>query len=189
MKAKTGLMSGTVLNSLFFGQTLVAGQTALQVAEAHTVPGSGSLTVGLSVPNSGVFAADEGVSYVGGGPLQLVSALTAAGQYMQSGGTYTFDVADENAAIAISYTYTYSTAGQKIALTNQQLGTTPFFSGVFRNRDPRSGLYNTLVINRMTSSKLTLSSKTSDYTIPEFDCEIMDDGTGNIGTISFGDLS
>src|ERR1700679_1626416 len=35
MKAKTGLMSGTVINNLFFGQTLVAGQTALVSGEAH----------------------------------------------------------------------------------------------------------------------------------------------------------
>lgn len=189
MKAKSGLMSGTVINELFFGQTLVGGQTALAVAVAGTVPASSTYTITPTVPNSGTFLADQGVSYANGLPLQLVASVSAAGQYSQSGGVYTFDSLDAGASVVISFTYTMTGAGQKIALTNQAMGTTPYFSGVFRNRDPRSGLFNTLVINRMTSSKLTLSSKTGDYEIPEFDAEVMDDGTGNIGTISFGDLS
>ena len=190
MKAKAGVMSGNLINNLFFGQTLVAGQTALQTGEAHTVPGSGAFTLGVTPPSSGAFVADEGVTYTATGlPLQLVTTSPGLGQYEQSGGEYTFSSLDEAALVSISYTYSFTGAGQKVAITNQLLGITPYFSGVFRNRDPRSGLYDTLVINRMTSSKLSLSSKTSDYTIPEFDAEIMDDGTGNIGTMSFGDLS
>jgi hypothetical protein len=190
MKAKAGVMSGQLINSLFFGQTLVAGQTGLQASEAHTVPLSIQFTVAVAPPSSGAFVADEGVVYSATGqPLTLVTNAPGVGQYEQVGGVYTFSSLDEGALIAISYTYSFSGAGQKVVLTNQLLGTTPFFAGVFRGRDPRSGLYNTLVINRMTSSKLSLSSKTSDYTIPEFDAEIMDDGTGNIGTMSFGDLS
>jgi hypothetical protein len=189
MKAKSGLMSGGVINDIFFGQTLVAGQTALQAVEAHTVPASSTYTITPTAPSSGTFASDQGVNYSNGMPLQLVASGPTVGQYSQSAGVYTFAAADASAAVVISYTYTFTSAGQKVAITNQPLGTTPFFSGVFRNRDPRSGLFTTLVINRMTSSKLTLNSKTSDYEIPEFDCEIMDDGTGNIGTMSFGDLS
>lgn len=190
MKAKVGIMSGTLINSIFFGQTLATGQSALATGIAGSVPATTAYTITPTVPNSGTFLADEGVIYAASGlPLQQVASLTAAGQYMQSAGVYTFDVADASAAVLMSFTYTYSSAGQKVALTNQLLGTTPFFSGVFRNRDPRSGLFNTFIVNRMTSSKLSLSSKTSDYAIPEFDAEIMDDGAGNIGTMSFGDLS
>jgi hypothetical protein len=190
MKAKSAVMSGLLISSIFWGIAPTAGQLAVQAAEAHAVPAISPYTVTPTPPNSGTFAGDLGVSYANGGaPLELVSSSPAQGQYSQAAGVYTFAAADEGAAVVISYTYSLSATGQKIALTNQELGTTPFFSGVFRGRDPRSGLYNTLSVNRMTSSKLALSSKTSDYSVPEFDAEIMDDGTGNIGTMSFGDLS
>jgi len=190
MKAKTGIMSGRLFNDIFFGQTLAAGQTALQTAEPHNIPATTPFTITVTPPNSGTFASDEGVIYTATGlPLQQVASGPTTGQYSQAAGIYTFATADEGLGVAISYTYNLASTGQKIAITNQLLGTTPFFSGVFRGRDPRSGLFNTLVLNRMTSSKLTLNGKTSDYTIPEFDAEIMDDGTGNIGTMSFGDVS
>ncbi|MEI9917086.1 MAG: hypothetical protein WDN29_16285 [Methylovirgula sp.] len=102
-------------------------------------------------------------------------------------GVYTFAAADASAAVNISYMYTTATAGQKIVITNQLLGTTPTFASVFRNRDPKTGLFETLVLNKVTSSKLSLQSKTSDWEIPSFDMQVMDDGTGNIGTWSFGD--
>lgn len=190
MKAKSAVMSGLLINNIFFGQSLVSGQVALQAAQSGTVPESSNFTISPTIPNSGTFAADEGVAYANGGiPLELVASSPAQGQYSQSGGVWTFNSLDAGAGVVISYQYTYSSAGQKLAITNEELGTTPYFTGVFRGRDPRSGLYNTLILNRMTSSKLSLSSKTSDYTIPEFDAEVMDDGTGNIGTMSFGDLS
>ena len=190
LNAKTGIMSGRLVNDIFLGQTLAAGQTALSAAEAHSIPTMSTYTVSITPPNSGTFVLDEGVIYAATGlPLQKVASGPTTGQYSLSGSTYTFAAADEGLGVLISYTYTFTTAGQSVAITNQLLGTTPFFSGVFRNRDPRSGLFNTLVINRMTSSKLAIGSKTSDYSVSEFDAEIMDDGTGNIGTMSFGDLS
>lgn len=190
MKAKVGIMSGLLVNSLFLGQSLAAGQLALANGIAGTVPTMSTYTITPTVPNSGTFAADQGVVYAATGiPLVEVASVSAAGQYSQSGGVYTFDSADASAAVLMSFTYTYSTAGQKVAIAQQEMGTTPYFSAVFRGRDPRSGIFETLVLNRCTSSKLALSSKTSDYQIPEMDIEAMDDGTGNIGTYSFGDLS
>lgn len=192
LKAKSATMSGLLVSSIFWGISPTAGQTALAAAESHSVPATSPYTVTIAPPNSGTFAADEGVAYANGNmPLTLVASSPSQGEYSVNPetGVYTFAAADEGVAILISYTYTCSTPGQKIAITNQELGTTPYFSGVFRGRDPRSGLFQTTVINRMTSSKLALSSKTSDYSIPEFDAEVMDDGTGNIGTMSFGDAS
>jgi hypothetical protein len=191
VKAKSAVMSGLLVNNLFFGQSLAAGQLALQAAEAHVVPAT-PYEVTVAPPNSGTFVSDQGVSYANGGvPLQVVASSPTVGEYAvnASTGEYTFAAADAAAAVVISYTYTFSSAGQKLVITNEELGTTPYFSAVFRGRDPRSGLYNTLVLDRLTSSKLAISTKTGDYAIPEFDAEIMDDGTGNIGTWSFGDLS
>jgi hypothetical protein len=190
LKAKMGVMSGTALNAFFFGLTTSTGQIALATDIAGTIPTSTPFTLTPTVPNSGTWVADQGIKYaLSGIPLDAVTGTPTTGQYEVTAGVYTFAAADEGLAVVFAFTYTYSGVGQKIALTNQILGTTPFFSGVFRNRDARSGLFNTLILNRMTSSKLSISSKTSDYAIPDFDCEIMDDGTGNIGTMSFGDTS
>jgi hypothetical protein len=190
LKAKSAVISGQLLSSIFWGISPTVGQTALVAAESHSVPGSSTYTITPTPPNAGTFATDQGVAYASGGtPFELVASGPTQGQYSVSAGVYTFAAADASAAVLISYTYTCSTPGQKIAITNQELGPTPYFSGVFRGRDPRSGLFNTLILNRMTSNKLAISSKTSDWSIPEFDAEIMDDGAGNIGTMSFGDLS
>lgn len=189
-KAKVGTISAKLFNSIFFGQLLTTGQLVAAVDEPHAVPTTSPFTI--SANNAATFSTDEGVSYAGplGLPLTMTpGAPSAIGQYEPSTtGLYTFSSSDAGTQVLLNYLYAVTT-GEKIALTNQQLGTTPTFSGVFRNRDPQSGLYMTLVINKMTCSKLTLASKTSDFTIPEFDITIMDDGTGSIGTLSFGDLS
>jgi len=188
VKAKTGILSGRVVNDLFFGQAYTsAAQVAFAAGEAATVPASSAYT--CTVANSSTFVADFGVIYTATGlPLVNVASSPATGQYSFAAGVYTFAAGDASAAVAISYTYTTSTGG-KIVLTNPLSGTTPYFQGVFRNRDPKSGLFSTYVFNRMTSSKLGIASKNADYSIPEFDMEIMDDGTGNIGTMSFGDAA
>ena len=187
-KAKAGVLSGRLLNDIFFGGTLSTGQTQLVAAEAQTASGTA-----VTVTHSGTFVADEGLVYAGSLlPLIEVASAPTSGQYIAGvagAGIYSLSASDSGTAVLASYTYSISGSGQKIALTNQLLGTTPFFSAVFRNRDARSGLFTTWVFNRLTSSKLSIASKTSDYSIPEFDMEIMDDGTGNIGTMSFGDIS
>jgi len=196
LKAKAGIISGLLFNNCFFGQSLTTGQTALAAGEAHTVPASSPFTI--SPTNQATFKSDEGVTYAGGPGLGLPltetsTAPSASGTYEpppapSTTGVYSFSSSDAGNPVLLNYLYTLTT-GEQIALVNELLGTTPYFSGVFRGRDPKTGLYETLVINRMTSSKLTLGSKTSDYAIPEFDMEIMDDGTGNIGIWSFGDVS
>jgi hypothetical protein len=184
-KAKSGVLSGRLLNDIFFGQSLAGGQTVLQPAEPHTASGTN-----VTVTNSATFVADEGMVYAGSLlPLIEVASSPTAGQYSVAAGVYSLSAADSGTSVLVSYTYSIAGSGQKIALTNQLLGTTPYFSAVFRNRDARSGLFTTWVFNRLTSSKLSIASKSSDYSIPEFDMEIMDDGTGNIGTMSFGDIS
>jgi hypothetical protein len=184
-KAKAGVLSGRLLNDIFFGQSLAAGQTQLAAAEPHTASGTN-----VTVTNSTTFVADEGMVYAGSLlPLIAVTSSPSAGQYSFAAGVYSLSASDSGTSVLVSYTYSIAGSGQKITLTNQLLGTTPTFSAVFRNRDARSGLFTTWVFNRLTSSKLTIASKSADYSIPEFDMEIMDDGTGTIGTMSFGDIS
>jgi hypothetical protein len=192
-KAKYATISLGLMNAMFFGQTLTTGGTQLAANEAHTVP---AITPFVVTPtNINTYAADQGVQYVGlpPQPLTLTSgAPGTSGLYeapaAATTGAYTFNSLDASAAVLINYLYTVTT-GQNIALSNLILGTTPTFKAVFRNRDPKTGLYDTLIINQATSGKLAFSSKTSDYTMPELDFEIFPDANGNIGTFTTGDLS
>lgn len=194
VKAKAGIISGLLFNNIFFGQSMTTGQVALAAGEVHTVPSTSPYTI--SPTNQSTFVLDEGVTYVGdpGLPLTLTSGAPAASAEYEAPaapsttGVYTFSSSDAGNKVLLNYQYS-STAGEQIALSNLITGTTPYFSAVFRNRDPKTGLYDTFVINRATSNKLSIGSKTEDYTLPEFDMEIMDDGTGQIGIFSFGDLS
>jgi hypothetical protein len=188
-EAEIGIINGKLLNSLFFGQTMTPGQIVAAVDEAHTVPASSPYTI--TPTNSSTWTQDQGVTYAGPLGLNLTSTSTApsaSATYEPSASAYTFSSSDAGANVLLNYLYT-ATTGETISIANQQLGTTPTFSGVFRNRDPNTGLYMTLVINRMTCSDLSFSSKTSDFTMPKMKLTIMDDGTGNIGKLSFGDLS
>lgn len=192
VSAEVAKISAKQFGSLYFGIDPTAGQFILQTAEQHSIPAITPWQVTIAPPGSGVFASDAGVIYAAGAnvgeELTLVSASPTTGQYSVNAatGVYTFATGDASAEVAISYTYT-ATTGQKIAITQQELGTTPTFKVVLRERDPQTGLYQTVVLNRVASNKLSLATKTSDWGIPSFDMEAMDDGTGNIGTWSFGD--
>jgi hypothetical protein len=191
-KAKWATISLGLMNALFFGQTLTTGGTQLAANEAHTVP---AMTPFVVTPtNVSTFVGDEGVQYVGLPPQPLTLTTGAPGTSglyeapATTAGAYTFNSGDASAAVLINYLYTV-TSGQNIALTSQILGTTPTFKAVFRNRDPKTGLYDTLLLNQCTASKLAFESKTSDYTMPELDFEIFTDSNGNIGTLTTGDLT
>jgi len=194
IKAKAAVISAKLFNSIFFGQALTTGQIAAAVDEVHVVPSSSPYTV--SPTNQSTFAGDQGVTYAGPLGLNLATMTTApsaSAQYQppaapSTTGVYTFSASDAGNSVALDYLYTLTT-GEQIAIANLALGSTPTFGCVFRNRDPQSGLYTTLKINKATCTKLSFGSKTSDWTVPEFDISIMDDGTGNIATLSTGDVS
>ena len=187
IKCEAGIFSGNLFNEIFWGQTLTSGGVQLAADEAHVVPASSPYTI--TAANSSTFSADEGVVYASGNPLTFTTgAPSAAGQYEETSGTYTFSSTDAGANVLLNYLFT-TTAGQKIVLANQPMGTTPYFQAVFRNQDPRSGLFSTYILNRVTCSKLDMSAKTGDWQLSTFELEAMDDGTGNIGTLTLGDLA
>ena len=68
-----------------------------------------------------------------------------------------------------------------ITITNQALGTTPFFS-VTLSQTFR-GKTMTLTLNSCTSNKLTMATKLEDFNIPEFDFEAMSDASGVVGIL------
>lgn len=190
VKAKFARIFGAIYGDLFFGITPATGGLLAAENEPQSIPASSPYTV--TVTNASSFSDDLGVYYASGanagGRFTRVSSVSAAGQYSvnTSTGVYTFDTADEGAAVLISYLYNKSGAGKEIVLTNQRMGVTPTFKATFWNVKSTYGVAAplSLVINRCTSSKLSLPSKMDDYTISEIDFEAMDDGTGNIGTLS-----
>ncbi|MDA8259231.1 MAG: hypothetical protein M0Z99_26930 [Betaproteobacteria bacterium] len=179
-KAKFAQISGSMLNDLFFSQTATTGLLLSAVGEAGTVSAT-PFTV--TVANSTTFDTDLGVVYAATGvPLTRVASTPAQGQYSVAAGVYTFSSTDTGAAVLIDYLYTAATGGTKVALSNQSMGTTPTFMGVFSTT--ASGKNVTLKLNLCTSSKLSLQTKIEDYTIPELDFEVMADAANNIGTLS-----
>jgi hypothetical protein len=179
-KAKFAQISGSMLNDLFFSQTATTGLLLSAVGEVGTVSAT-PFTV--TVANAATFDTDLGVVYAATGvPLTRVASAPAQGQYSVAAGVYTFNSADTGAAVLIDYLYTAATGGTKVALSNQSMGTTPTFMGVFSTT--ASGKNVTLKLNLCTSSKLSLQTKIEDYTIPELDFEVMADAANNIGTLS-----
>lgn len=84
--------------------TYVAGY--LVAAESGTVPATGPYEVTVQ-QLLGIWCRDNGVMYADGTALVPVSTLTGPGQYIPPSdllpGVYTFDVADANADVLISY--------------------------------------------------------------------------------------
>ena len=108
-KCKAATINGLAFNNLFFGQTLLPGETTMAVDEAHSIPGSSSYVVDAN--NASAFVDDNGVvDMTTGLQMTRVTVLSALGQYtVTSGGVYTFYSGDAGKAITINYTYSTST--------------------------------------------------------------------------------
>ena len=181
-KAKFANINGLLLNELFFNQTTTTGQLLSSVNEAGTVPGATTYTV--TVANATNFSQDLGVVYANGGAAFVkVASGPTVGQYsVSNAGVYTFAAADANAQVLIDYLYTSTTGGSIITMSQQMMGVTPYFMGFFTSNV--GGKIITLKLNNCTSSKLSMATKTEDYTIPEMDFTIIADASNNIGTLS-----
>jgi len=142
----------------------------------------------VTVGNASAFVDDEGVVYAATGlPLTKVASSPSAGQYSVAAGVYTFNAADAGKAVLATYTYTLSSSGQKIAVTNQLIGTTPTFQALFYTTF--QGQAVTLQLNNCTSSKLSFGTKLEDFAMPEFDFTCFADSAGNVMTWSFAEVS
>jgi hypothetical protein len=182
-KAKFALLNSSAVNDLFFGNTKTAGLLLSALAEAGTIPSSTPWTV--TVANAANFDTDLGVQYAAGGYLTKVASSPATGQYSVAAGVYTFASGDAGKGVLIDYLYTATTGGNRIALTNNLMGNTPTFMGVWTAQI--GGKTCTLKLNQVASSKFDLALKQEDYGLPDFDINAMDNGTGSLGTFSIAD--
>lgn len=189
-KAKFAQIQGRAFADLFFGQTLQSGMIQTANNEASAVPETAPYTA--TVTNAATFVQDLGVvSATTGLPFVKVAAAPAAGQYSAADGVYGFNVADEGAALLISYTYSVAGAGQKIVVSNQLLGTQPVFQVALEtNYNAPGGLKTAvLTLNACVSNKLSFATKQDDFSVPEMDFEAFADPAGNVFTWSFNEVS
>ena len=167
----------------FFGSSMSAGETLIAPAEAGTVPGSSTYTV--TVTNSATWVTDLGVRYAATGiPLTRVASVAAVGQYSVAAGVYTFYSGDASANVLIDYTYTLSTAGETVTLSNTSAGAATTFKTVLGGS--YNGLQTNFIINACAYESLKgYDSKLGDFAMPELDFAAFADSTGTLGTISF----
>lgn len=178
-KAKMANVSGSLLASLYFGETLAAGQN-LETDETNPIP---STPFQLTVIQTATFVRDLGVKYVASGLFLLrVASAPAAGQYTVSAvGLYTFAAADVGLSVTISYTYNSAATGKSFTITNRLMGDKPEFECWLVQK--RKGKNTLTKLNRCISTKISHPTKLEDFTIEEFDFSSFDDGTGVVGSV------
>ncbi|HLI84789.1 MAG TPA: hypothetical protein VKV17_12780 [Bryobacteraceae bacterium] len=183
MKAKFATIYAKVLNDLFFGATVgTGGQQIAQINEAHAI----AATITITPPNSGTFVKDQGVIRSDTGINMPLSPTSnpAAGFYYQTNGTYSFNASDVTAGFGVQISYIWSgnnlngTAGSNSNVTNKPMGSQPTFEAWLTNS--QFGMNVALRFPYCISSKLTLSMKNEDFTIPEFDFSAFSDPSGNL---------
>lgn len=184
-KAKFARLQAAQINNLFLGQTLTANSMLeMTTGETDTVT---SATV--NVANSATFVEDLGVFYAStGAQLTPVAASPTQGEYSVANGTYSFNSADNGAAVVIYYSYTVS-SGNKISLANQLTGPLPTFEVSLKETFNYYGSSKDLVVklNACVSPKLSLPFSSQKFTVAEFDFQALADASNNIGTISLSE--
>lgn len=176
-------ISPEVFAALMFGDTVATGYHAVQVSEAHTVPGT-PFQITIAPPSSGTFLTDLSVQYATNASgfsaadnLIGVPSGPTVGQYSVNNGTgvYTFASADTGANVVITYSYTVTT-GRKVLNANRVQGYGPYFEMWLPLN--YQGV-NTLRILRARCSSMGFKLKRDGYMESPFDFECFPDASGN----------
>ncbi len=182
-KAKMARLNGTLINSLFFGQTLNAGVIATVFDTAGVTVAT---TVTPTVPSSGTWSKDLGVRSSAGIPLKRVASAPATGQYSVTAGAYTFASADVGTTVFIDYEYTAtSTTAQNSVVMNLPMGYAPTFQAEFSI--PYQGKNFVIKLENCIASKLGFATKLDDFMIPEFDFSCFASSNGKVLTYALTD--
>lgn len=185
-KIGTGNIDVSAFNQLFFGQTVTNNSQKVQaINEAATIPATpGPYTV--TAANAADFYLDLGAYLVSTGQaLRQVSGAPADGEYSVNvaTGVYTFNAAQQGAAILLNYIYDSTTAGSgTLNINNQLMGVTPKFQIV------ASQTYNsqtfTMCLYSVVADKLSLPLKQDDYLVSEISYQAQANSANQIGFIS-----
>jgi hypothetical protein len=185
-KMKAAVVSGQALNTVLYGGSWTAGTQYDATTTAATAIPTTPYQITPTVPSSGTWNQDLGVTNAATGePLTAVAASPAAGQYSVSAGIYTFSSADHTSGISvvISFAYTWASApGQNQTIANSLIGSTPTFQ-----LDYKSTLYGAtyyLRIFQAIGTKGSFAHKITDYMMPEYDFGFFANASQNIGLVS-----
>ena len=191
-KAKIVSYEPDPINQLFWGQSIAAGIIIPVDQELHVVPNTSPFSI--AVTNGATFEQDKGVSYASGpnaGAMLLASnvAPTATLSYQVSNttnGTYLFNSADNGVSVLISYTYSNSTRGKTITLTNQLMGYAPSVAvdvfNIFRNK-----VYG-IRLNACVFGSWSIPSKLEDFWMSDVTFDAVVDASNTLGKI-FTDIA
>lgn len=174
-----------MLNQLYFAQTEAAGYTLIVDGEAHTVNNVSNTATVTNTPvidDWGVVDALTGQSFI---CMPNAAAVTVAGEYYPNvtTGVYTFSGADGAAAraVKISYSYTVSSTGATITLTNQLMGYAPelkmLLYSKFRNK------YLAVQFNDVTLGSISIPTKLEDFWVSDFDGSANVDASNVLGQL------
>jgi hypothetical protein len=183
-KIKAAKIAAKAFNDLFFGQTVATGRLVTVVNEGGPVGTAIPTTpYQLTAVNGATGVDDLGVINAATGvQLQRVASAPIAGQYsvVPATGVYTFSSADNVSGVKVmlSYTYTQTTSGGRIAGANQLMGAAPQFKLVLGESFNANGL--SLVLYRCQTSKLVMGFKNEDFMIPEFDFSAMQNDSAQV---------
>ena len=193
-KIKAAVLSGTAMNTMLIGGTWTNGTQYDATTTAATPIPVAPFTITPTVPSTGTFDTDLGVtaSVVGTSALQvgqvmtLVTGTPTTGQYAVSAGVYTFASADNvfgvSVKISFAYHYTLGATGQSQIIQNLPIGNTPTFQ-----LDYKTTLYGATYYVRLfnaVGSKFALQHKISDFAMPEYDFEFYANANQQIGIVS-----
>lgn len=179
IKGKLAVFDVRLLNQLYFAQPETTGYNLIVDGEQHTINATTA-----TVTNTPIVE-DWGVIYKVTGQNFTYNANTAGlvqGQYSVNltTGVYTFNSADNDAVVKISYTY-FVNSGVTISLENQLMGYAPeltmFLYNKFRNK------YLALELNDVTLGSMSIPTKLEDFWIMDFDGGGNADASNVIGSL------
>lgn len=180
-KAKVAQLNGSLLNSLFFGQTMSDGIYNTYYDVIGTVIPATPFTITPIVPSTGTWKADLGVRDENGNPMVRVATSPTAGQYSVTTGVYTFAATDVAKKVFISFQYeASSTSAAKSTVLNVPMGYAPTFRADLTTT--YLGKSFTLTLPNCIGSKLTFATRLDDFNIPDFDFDAFADAAGNVMT-------
>jgi len=197
IKAKFAQVNGRTLNSIFLGQTLAAGQVQIytDITSGTAIPTT-PFTITPTVPSSGVWAADLGVTVAAlgtntalsvGSILTRVASAPTTGQYSVAAGVYTFSTADNAAGmkVNINYQYTVAATGQKSTVVNALLGSIPTFQTDIVV--PYNGQQVTFSFPNCAAGKFSIATKLDDFAIPSLDIDAFANAAGTVFSYSLAE--
>lgn len=187
-KSEMATVNGRLINDLLLGGSMAAGENQIVRGEVHAIPGTGPFTITIAPPGSGTFGKNLGVKYVATNvPLVQVASAPATGQYSVTGAVFTFAAADDGLSVSFDYSYSITTAGQTVTMTNQPMGKTGNFTSVIALNFGTD--QNLIQLNNCMSGGWSLSTKLDDFAMPSFEYGAATDDTDTLGTMSFAQVN